>query len=126
MVAEVSVEKKQIKVHKIVASIDAGLIINPVAAEAQIQGAILQGLSSALYGEITIKEGKVEQSNFHNYNLLRMKETPKIEVYFVQNEEPPSSIGEIALPTVAPAVANAVFNLTRKRLRSLPFKITEK
>jgi isoquinoline 1-oxidoreductase beta subunit len=108
------------RVDRIVAAIDCGTVVNLSGAEAQAQGGILDGLSAALYGEITVENGRVRQSNFNEYRLLRFEEAPRIEVHFVPSEAPPSGLGEPPVPPVAPAVANAVFALTGQRLRRLP------
>jgi len=96
-------------------------VVNPMTVEAQLQGAIAFGLSGALFGKLTLKEGRVEQSNFHDYRVLRMNEMPAIEVHLVPGGDKPTGEGEPGVPPVAPAVANAVFALTGKRVRSLPF-----
>jgi isoquinoline 1-oxidoreductase beta subunit len=120
-VAEVSVDSTGTpRVHRIVAAIDCGTIVNLSGAEAQAQGGILDGLSAALYGEITVERGRVRQSNFHDYRLLRMREAPRVDVHFIRGAETPSGLGEPPLPPVAPAVANALFALTGKRVRRLP------
>jgi isoquinoline 1-oxidoreductase subunit beta len=120
-VAEVSRDREgRPRVDRIVAAIDCGTVVNLSGAEAQAQGGILDGLSAALYGEITVEQGRVRQTNFHQYRLLRFDEAPKIEVYFVQSSASPSGLGEPPVPPVAPAVANAVFALTGQRLRRLP------
>jgi len=120
-VAEVSLAGGEVKVHKVVAAYDCGLVVNPMTVEAQVQGAIAFGLSGALFGKITLKDGRVEQSNFHDYRVLRMNEMPVIEVHIVPGGEKPTGVGEPGVPPVAPAVANALFALTGKRVRSLPF-----
>jgi isoquinoline 1-oxidoreductase beta subunit len=120
-VAEVSLVKGEVKVHKIVAAFDCGRVVNPMTVEAQLQGAIAFGLSAALFGKITLKDGRVEQSNFHDYRVLRMNEMPLVEVHLVPGGDKPTGVGEPGVPPVAPAVANAVFALTGKRVRSLPF-----
>ena len=122
-VAEVSVEKGQIKVRRVVAAIDCGLAVNPLTISAQVESAIVFGLSAALYGQITLKDGVVEQSNFHDYPVLRIADMPKVEVHIVQGGTSPTGVGEPGTPPIAPAVSNAVFALTGKRLRELPFKI---
>jgi len=123
-IAEVSVdEKKQVKVHRVVCAIDCGPIVNPLTIEAQMQSGIVYGLSAALHGEITFKDGKVEQSNFHNYPALRLNEMPKVEVYVVPSTDKMGGVGEPGLPPIAPAVANAVFAATGKRLRQLPLRM---
>lgn len=120
-VAEVSLVKGEVKVHKIVAAFDCGRVVNPMTVEAQVQGAIVFGLSAALFGKITLKDGRVEQSNFHDYRVLRMNDMPVVEVHLVAGGDKPTGVGEPGVPPVAPAVANAVFALTGKRVRSLPF-----
>ena len=120
-VAEVSLVGGQPKVHRIVAAFDCGLVVNPMTVEAQIQGAVAFGLSAALHGKITFKDGRVEQSNFHDYPVLRMEEMPRVEVHLVPGGEKPTGVGEPGTPPVAPAVANALFALTKKRARLLPF-----
>jgi len=123
-IAEVSVdEKKQITVHRVVCAIDCGPIVNPLTIEAQMQSGIVFGLSAALHGEITFKDGKVEQSNFHNYPALRLNEMPKVEVYIVPSTDKMGGVGEPGLPPIAPAVANALFAATGKRLRELPLRM---
>lgn len=123
-VVEVSVENNVIRVHKVTSAVDCGVAVNPLTVEAQIQSALVYGLSAALYGRITLKDGRVEQSNFDNYPVLRMNEMPECSVHIVPSKEAPSGIGEPGTPPIAPAVANAVFALTGKRLRKLPFDLT--
>jgi isoquinoline 1-oxidoreductase beta subunit len=125
-VAEVSIEGGAVKVHRVVAAIDCGLVVNPMTVEAQVQSAIVYGLSAALHSEITLKDGQVQQSNFHNYGVLRLNETPKIEVHIVASSmDKPTGVGEPGTPPVAPAVANAVAALTGKRPRILPLGKTK-
>ncbi len=119
-VAEVSLKGNDIRVHKVTAAFDCGLVVNPLTVEAQLQSAIAFGLSAALYGEITMKDGRVEQSNFHDYRVLRMNEMPLVEVHLVPGGEKPTGVGEPGTPPVAPAVANALYALTGKRARALP------
>jgi isoquinoline 1-oxidoreductase beta subunit len=120
-VAEVSVAKDgKVKVHRVVAAIDPGWIVNPNTIAAQIEGAILYGLSAALYGDITIKNGRVEQSNFHDYKIARMGEMPRVEVHILQGKGEQGGIGEPGTNPVAPAVCNAIFVATGKRVRKLP------
>lgn len=121
--AEVSVENGRIRVHRVVCAIDCGPVINPDGVEAQMQSGIVYGLSAALYGEITLKDGRVEQSNFHDYPVLRLDETPKIEVRIVRSTDKMGGAGEPGTPPIAPAVANALFALTGKRLRRLPLRL---
>jgi isoquinoline 1-oxidoreductase beta subunit len=122
-VAECSVVDGKIKVHKVVAAIDCGTAVNPTGVAAQVEGAIIFGLTAALEGAITFKDGVVEQSNFHDYPVLRINEVPEVEVHIVASTAAPTGVGEPATPVIAPAVANAVAALTAKRLRSLPFKL---
>ena len=95
---------------------------NPLTVEAQVQSAIAFGLSAALYGKSTFKEGRVEQSNFHDYQVLRMSEMPAVDVHIVPSEEPSTGIGEPGVPPVAPALCNALFALTTKPIRRLPIR----
>jgi len=119
-VAEVSLVDGKVKVHRVVCAVDCGMIVNPAIVMRQMESAIIFGLSAALYGKITIKDGRVEQSNFHDYPVVRMNETPQVEVHIVPSGEKPSGVGEPGTPPVAPAVCNALFALTGKRIRSLP------
>ncbi len=124
-VAEVSVGIDGVpKVHRVVAAVDCGMTVNPEIIRRQIEGAIVYGLSAALYGKITLKDGKVEQSNFHDYPVLRMNEMPKVEVHIVASTEKPGGIGEPGTPPIAPAVVNAIYAATGKRLRSLPIDMS--
>jgi isoquinoline 1-oxidoreductase beta subunit len=123
-VAEVSVTADQrIRVHRIVCVVDCGVAVNPDGIRQQIDSAVVYGLSAALYGEITLVGGRVQQTNFHDQAALRITECPLIETEIVASAEPPEGIGEPGLPPVAPAVANALFALTGRRLRSLPLKL---
>jgi isoquinoline 1-oxidoreductase beta subunit len=120
-VAEVSVDSDgTVHVHRVVCAVDCGLVVNPAIAEAQIEGAVVYGLTAALHGEITVAHGQIQQRYFHDYPLLRMDEMPQIEVYFVPGGQSPSGLGEPALPPIAPAVANAIFAATGRRIRRLP------
>jgi isoquinoline 1-oxidoreductase beta subunit len=120
-VAEVSVGPQgEVRVHRVVCAIDCGKIVNPDTIEAQMESGIVFGLSAALHGAITLKGGRVEQGNFDDYPLLRIDEMPQVEVHIVPSEEAPGGVGEPGVPSVAPAVANAVFAASGKRLRSLP------
>jgi isoquinoline 1-oxidoreductase beta subunit len=120
-VAEVSVGADGMpRVHRVVAAVDCGMTVNPQTIERQIEGAIVYGLSAALYGRISFKDGRAEQRNFDTYPVLRMSEMPKVEVHIVPSTEAPGGIGEPGTPPIAPAVVNAIFALTGKRLRSLP------
>lgn len=120
-IAEVSVDSGKIRVHRVVAAVDCGMIVNPDGIHQQIEGAIVYGLSAALHGAITLEKGRVMQSNFNDYPPLRYSEMPQVEVHIVASSEPPTGIGEPGTPPIAPAVANAVFRLTGKRMRRMPF-----
>jgi isoquinoline 1-oxidoreductase beta subunit len=123
-VAEVSRDASgKTRVDRIVAVVDCGTVVNLSGAEAQVQGGVLDGLSAALYGEITDEQGRVKQGNFHDYRLLRIDEAPRVEVHFVPSTQKPSGLGEPPLPPVAPAVANAIFALTGQRIRRLPLAL---
>jgi isoquinoline 1-oxidoreductase subunit beta len=125
-VAEVSVTGDQLNIHRVVCAVDCGICVNPASVAAQMEGAVVFGLSAALYGELTFKEGRVQQSNFHDYPLLRVHEMPRVETYIVSSSEKPGGIGEPGVAPVAPAVANAVFAATGKRLRRLPLRLGER
>ena len=122
-VADVSIVNGQIKVLRVVSVIDCGLVVNPLTVSAQVESAVAYGLSAALYGKITLKDGVVEQSNFHDYPVLRLTEMPKMDVHTLPGGTSPTGVGEPGLPPIAPAVSNAVFALTGKRLREMPFKV---
>ncbi|HUJ01687.1 MAG TPA: xanthine dehydrogenase family protein molybdopterin-binding subunit [Usitatibacter sp.] len=119
-VAEVSLDDGAPRVHRIVAAFDCGLVVNPLGVEAQVQSAIAFGLGAALFSEVTLEDGRVKQSNFHDYRVLRLSEMPAIEVHLTGGGDKPTGVGEPATPPVAPAVANALFALTGKRARRLP------
>ncbi|HEX3847399.1 MAG TPA: molybdopterin cofactor-binding domain-containing protein, partial [Steroidobacteraceae bacterium] len=119
-VAEISVAGGEVKVHKITCVVDCGHMVNPRIVESQMESGIIFGLTAALWGDITLVGGRVQQRNFNSYRLLRNNETPAIDVHLLPSEEPPGGIGEVAVPLVAPAVCNAIFAATGKRLRSLP------
>jgi isoquinoline 1-oxidoreductase beta subunit len=121
-VAEVSLDKGKLKVHRVVCAVDCGRVVNPSGVEQQIQSGIVYGLSAALKGEITISRGRVQQRNFHDYDVLRIDEMPVVEVHIVPSQNAPGGIGEASVPPIAPAVANAVFALTGKRIRKLPIR----
>lgn len=122
-VAEVSVEGGRIRVHRVTAAVDPGLVINPDGASAQTQGAIMMGLSSTLLEELTVRDGAIEAANFDRYPLLTMSEAPEIEVALLESGETPHGMGEPPIGPVAAAVANAVFALTGQRLRRLPLRL---
>ena len=119
-VAEVTVNNGKLQIDRITAAIDTGLIINPQAAELQVQGGIIEGISATLLGEITVKDGIVQQSNFHDYAIARMHQVPPIDVHFIKSDTAPRGLGEPPLPPVAPAICNAIFAATGKRIRELP------
>ena len=122
-IAEVEVSKEgEVKVRRVVCAVDCGQIVNPDTIVAQIEGGIIFGISAALWGEITLKGGRVEQHNFNDYRVLRINEAPVIEVHLVKNGEAPGGIGEPGTIGIAPAMANAIFALTGKRIRKLPIK----
>jgi isoquinoline 1-oxidoreductase subunit beta len=121
-VAEVSVEKDVLRVHRVVAVIDCGIVINPDTIEAQMQGGIVNALSATLAEEITIKDGRCLQSNFHDYPILRMSAAPQVEVHIIESGGAMGGVGEAMVPTLAPAVCNAIFAACGKRIRSLPIK----
>ncbi len=124
-VAEVSIEDGQIKVQRIVCAIDCGSVVNPDTVAAQVQSAIVFGLTAALQGEISIARGRVVQTNFNDYPLLGLAAMPKIEVFIVPSSEPPGGVGEPATPPVAPALANALAALNGQRLRRLPLRLAK-
>jgi isoquinoline 1-oxidoreductase beta subunit len=125
-VAEVSVKPSgDVRVHRVVCAIDCGMFVNPETIEAQMESGIVFGLTAALYGKITLKDGRVEQSNFHDYPMLRMREMPKVEVHIMPSQEQPQGVGEPGVPPIAPAVCNAIFAATGKRIRRLPIRTEE-
>jgi CO/xanthine dehydrogenase Mo-binding subunit len=119
-VAEISIEGGELKVRKITCVVDCGQMVNPRIVESQIESGIVFGLTAALWGEVTLKGGRVQQTNFNNYRLLRNNELPELDVHLVDSDEAPGGIGEAAVPLVAPAVCNAIFTATGVRLRELP------
>ena len=123
-VVTVSVDGGQLKVHKVVCAVDCGMVVNPEIVVAQMESGIIFGLTAALKGEITLQDGAVQQSNFHDYGMLRMPETPEIEVHLLASTNPPSGVGEPGTPPIAPALANAIFAATGQRLRQLPLRLS--
>ena len=113
-----------VRVRRVVCAVDCGTVVNPDTVQAQIQSAIIFGITAALHGQITLKDGRVEQSNFDSYQMLRINEAPAIEVHIVQSSEPPGGMGECGTSAIVPAVANAIFAATGKRLRKMPVDAT--
>jgi isoquinoline 1-oxidoreductase beta subunit len=123
-VAEVEVSRDgAVRVRRVVCAVDCGTVVNPDTVRAQVQSGIIFGITAALYGEIKLKGGRVQQSNFDSYQMLRMNEAPAIEVQIVQNSEPPGGLGEAGTSLIVPAVANAIFAATGKRLRKMPVDV---
>jgi isoquinoline 1-oxidoreductase subunit beta len=120
-VAQVEVSKEgTVRVRRVVCAVDCGTVVNPDIVQAQIQSEIVFGATAALYGEITLKNGRVEQTNFDTYQILRMNEAPAIEIHIVKSAEPPGGMGEIGTSAIVPAIANAIYAATGKRLRKMP------
>jgi isoquinoline 1-oxidoreductase beta subunit len=121
MAAEASLENGTIRVHRAVCALNCGRVVHPDMVAAQVEGAIAFGLST-LWNEITIDKGRVQQSNFHDYPVLQLKDMPEVEVYTVPSDAPPQGLGEMGVPPIVPAVLNAVFNATGKRMRHTPVR----
>jgi isoquinoline 1-oxidoreductase beta subunit len=120
-VAEVEVAKDgNVRVRRVVCAVDCGTVVNPDTVEAQIQSAIMFGITAALYGEITLKNGRVEQTNFDSYQILRLEQAPAVEVHIVQTSDPPGGMGEAGTSAIVPAIGNAIFAASGKRLRRMP------
>jgi isoquinoline 1-oxidoreductase beta subunit len=125
-VVEASVEKGgQVRVHRVVCALDCGRVVNPDTVKAQIEGGVIFGLTAALKTEITLKDGRVEQNNFHDYQMMRIFESPEVEVHIVPSTENPTGVGEPGVPPVAPALVNAIFAVTGKRVRRLPIRSSD-
>ena len=125
-VVEASGEKNgAVRVHRVVCAVDCGTVINPDTVRAQMEGGIIFGLTAALKTEITLKDGRVQQDNFHDYQMLRIFESPEIEVHIVPSSENPTGVGEPGVPPVAPALANAIFAVTGKRIHRLPIRASD-
>ena len=122
-IAEVSVENGKIRVHKVTCVLDCGQAVNPDIVRSQIEGGVIYGLTATLYGGLNLERGAVKESNFHDYPMLRMNESPEIEVVIIDSGTKPTGVGEPGLPPIAPAVANAVYKATGQRLRSLPLQL---
>jgi isoquinoline 1-oxidoreductase beta subunit len=120
MVADVTVDQGEVRVNRVVCAVDCGMVVNPNTVEAQIQGGIIFAITAALYSEITIDRGRVQQNNFTDYRILRINETPTIDVHIVKSSEAPGGIGEPGTAAAQPAIANAIYAATGKRLRQLP------
>ncbi|WP_095059907.1 xanthine dehydrogenase family protein molybdopterin-binding subunit [Pseudomonas sp. Irchel s3f7] len=123
-VAEVSQDNLHIRVHRVVCAVDCGIAVNPQSIAAQMESGITFGLSFTLHSKLTLKNGQVEQSNYHDYQVLRLNEMPVVEVHIVPSSDKPGGVGEVGVPPTAPAVANAVFALTGQRLRELPLQLS--
>jgi isoquinoline 1-oxidoreductase beta subunit len=123
-VIEISVNRQErtLKVHRVVCALDCGRIVNPSSIDAQARSSIVYGLTAALYSAITIDNGRVQQTNFNNYKMLRFDEMPEIEVHVIPSELPPTGAGEFVLPPAAPALCNAIFAATGRRVRRLPIR----
>jgi isoquinoline 1-oxidoreductase beta subunit len=124
-IAEVSATAGKVRVHRVVCAVDCGQVVNPAGVDQQIQSAIVFGLTAALKGGITIDRGRVQQENFHQYEVLRIEEMPVIEVHMVPSSAAPGGMGEAGTPGIAPAVTNALFAATGKRVRRLPILATD-
>jgi isoquinoline 1-oxidoreductase beta subunit len=122
-IAEVSIHDSRLKIDRITCAIDCGLVINPQGAVNQVEGGIVDGLAAALYGKITVKNGVVQESNFNDYRFARMSEIPRIDVHFIESADSPRGLGEGPLAPVAPAITNAFFAATGKRIRELPIQL---
>jgi isoquinoline 1-oxidoreductase beta subunit len=122
-VAEVSIDQGKVKVHRVVCAVDCGYVVNPAIVEQQIQSGIVFGLTAALKGGITIDKGRVQQSNFDRYDALRISEMPVVEVHILESRNAPGGMGEASTPGIAPAVTNAIFAATGKRIRRLPIQL---
>jgi CO/xanthine dehydrogenase Mo-binding subunit len=124
-VAEISIENNELRIHRVVCAVDVGVVLNPSMVEAQMEGSIVYGLTAALKGEINIENGRVKESNFHDYAMLRMNEMPVVDVHIMPSKETLSGAGEPGLPPAAPAVCNAIFAATGKRVRKLPIRLDQ-
>jgi isoquinoline 1-oxidoreductase beta subunit len=120
-VAELSVDdSRTIHLNRVTSAVDCGIAVNPDSVRAQVEGSIGFALSAAMYGEITVRDGAVAQSNFHNYRLIRLPEMPNVDIVVLQSRQPPGGIGEEAVGPFAPALLNALFAATGRRIRDLP------
>jgi CO/xanthine dehydrogenase Mo-binding subunit len=119
-VVELSMVDKRIRLHRLVIAMDCGTVVNPDQVAAQMEGGLVYGLTAAMWGEITMDKGRIVQSNFHDYPMLRLAQLPAVETYFVETSEPPAGVGEPSVPQIAPALTNAIFAASGERARSLP------
>jgi isoquinoline 1-oxidoreductase beta subunit len=122
-VAEISIDQGRLRIHRVVCVVDCGRVVNPSGVRQQMEGGLVYGLSAALRGEITIDRGRVQQQNFHQYDPVRIHEMPVVDIHIVPSDEAPGGIGEVATPAIAPAVTNAIFAATGKRIRRLPISL---
>jgi isoquinoline 1-oxidoreductase beta subunit len=122
-VAEISITQGRLRVHKVVCVVDCGRVVNPDGVLQQLEGGLVYGLSAAFRGNITIDRGRVRESNFHDYQPLRLSEMPAIEAHVVPSTAAPGGMGEVTTPAIAPAVGNAIFAATGTRIRRLPFSL---
>jgi len=123
-VAEVSLQDGKPRVHRVVCAVDCGVVVHPDSARAQVEGAVAFGLTAALWGEITVKDGRVEQASFGQQEVLRLAQMPSVETHFVPSARPPGGLGEVGVPPIAPAVVNALAVLTGQRIRRLPIRLS--
>jgi len=123
-VAEVSMQDKQPRVHRVVCAMDCGTVVNPNIVAQQVESSVVFALSAALYGQIDVHDGVVQQSNFNNYRMVQLKQAPRVETWLVPSTRPPAGVGEPAVPPLAAAVSNAMFVLTGQRQRALPLSAT--
>ncbi|MEY2412788.1 MAG: isoquinoline 1-oxidoreductase subunit beta, partial [Acidobacteriaceae bacterium] len=119
-VVQISMENGKPRVHRVVGAVDCGQVVNPNILEQQLQGGVIFALTNALRAQITIEKGRVVQGNFGDYAPIRMSEAPPVEAYFVTSTEPPTGVGEPSVPPLAPALCNAIYAATKKRVRALP------
>ena len=122
-VAEVKIQNGNIMVSKMTNVIDPGMIVNPEGVRTQVEGCVMMGISAALFEDIKVQDGKFTASNFHQYPMARLADTPEVEVIMLEGDYRPYGVGEPPIVTIAPAIANAVFDLTGQRLRNLPLKL---
>ena len=124
-VVEVSVIDNKLKVHDVFTVADCGTVVNRDTVVAQLEGAAIFGMSLTYYGDISMEQGKVQQSNYHDYQMLRIHEAPKVHIEIVENGDIPTGIGEPGVPVIAPAIINAIYNATGRRYRKLPLKTAD-